>query len=573
MKILLMGNPNVGKSAIFNRLTGADVIVSNYPGTTVEFTRGTLKSGSKRIEVIDVPGTYTLEPACKAEEIAVRILDNETDDVVVNVMTATNLERSLFLTLQLAQRKRPMVIALNMWDEATHTGIKIDIQKLEEILGVHCIPTCAISGEGIKDLVEMVGKARVPVLEVDPSRRWQQVGDIVSRVQAIRHRHHTLAERFADLTVQPLPGLILAAAVLFVAFTAVRFIGETLIRIVFEPFFENAWRPLMAVLSALLNGRGFVHDILIGKLVDGGIDFGQSFGLLTTGLFVPLGAVLPYILAFYTVLSILEDTGYLPRLAVIMDVMMHRIGLHGLAIVPTLLGLGCNVPGILSARILETRREKFIAVTLTSIAVPCMALQAMVIGLLGKHGAAGLGIVFGTLFIVWVALGIVLKRFIKGDSPEIFVEIPPYRFPYISGLVKKIWLRMKWFLKEAVPFVLLGVLIANLLYSLGIVNLTGRFLSPVISGLMGLPQEAAGAIIIGFLRKDIAVGMLVPLGLTLKQLVIASVVLSMFFPCIATFSIMLRELGAKDMAKAFGIMVFTSIVVGTVLNFLIPSGL
>ncbi|MBN2037067.1 MAG: 50S ribosome-binding GTPase, partial [Chitinispirillaceae bacterium] len=324
MKILLMGNPNVGKSAIFNRLTGADVIVSNYPGTTVEFTHGTLKSGAERIEVIDVPGTYTLEPSCKAEEIAVQMLDNETDDVIVNVLPAINLERSLFLTLQLAQRKRPMVVALNMWDEAKHTGIKIDVQKLEELLGVPCIPTCAISGEGIKDLVETVGKARVPVLEVDPSRRWQQVGEIVSRVQAICHRHHTLAERLADLTIQPLPGLILAAALLFAAFTAVRFIGEGLIGIVSEPFFEKAWKPLMAGLSEHLNGGGFVHDILIGKLVDGAIDYGQSFGLLTTGLFVPLGAVLPYILAFYTVLSILEDTGYLPRLAVIMDVMMHR---------------------------------------------------------------------------------------------------------------------------------------------------------------------------------------------------------------------------------------------------------
>ncbi|MBN1127493.1 MAG: hypothetical protein JXA71_00800, partial [Chitinispirillaceae bacterium] len=216
---------------------------------------------------------------------------------------------------------------------------------------------------------------------------------------------------------------------------------------------------------------------------------------------------------------------------------------------------------------------KFIAVTLTSIAVPCMALQAMVIGLLGKHGAAGLGMVFGALFIVWVVLGVILKRFIKGDSPEIFVEIPPYRIPYLGGLVKKIWLRTKWFLREAVPFVLLGVLIANLLYTLGVVDFTGRFLSPVISGLMGLPQEAAGAIIIGFLRKDIAVGMLVPLGLTLKQLVIASVVLAMFFPCIATFAVMVRELGVKDTAKAIGIMLVTSIVVGTALNFLIPSNL
>jgi ferrous iron transport protein B len=573
MKILLVGNPNVGKSALFNRLTGADVIISNYPGTTVGFTRGKLKLGQERMEVIDVPGTYTLEPTCKAEEIAVRMLDAETESVIVNVVDATNLERSLYLTLQLVERKRPMVIVLNLWDEAAHVGIKIDVSKLEEIFGVPCIPTCAISGEGIKRLVEKISSSNIPIVNVQPSFRWQQIGGIISSVQTVRHRHHTIAERLSDATLQPLPGLILAAAVLWVAFTAVRFIGEGLIGLVFGPFFENAWKPLMTKFSAVLGGGGIIHDFLIGRLINGGIDYGQSFGLLTTGLFVPIGAVLPYIFAFYTLLSILEDSGYLPRLAVILDVVMHRLGLHGLAIVPTLLGLGCNVPGMLSARILETRREKFIALTLMSIAVPCMALQAMVIGLVGKHGAVGLGIVFGTLFVVWVVLGLVFSRLVKGDSPEIFIEIPPYRFPYIAGLVKKIWIRIKWFLKEAVPFVLLGVLIANVLYTCGIVRLAGRLFSPVITGLMGLPADAAGALIIGFLRKDVAVGMLVPLGLSLKQLVIASVVLSMFFPCIATFSIMLRELGARDMAKAAGIMIISSIFVGTILNIIIPAGL
>ena len=571
MKILLMGNPNVGKSALFNRLTGADVIISNYPGTTVEFSQGKITIGGKHIDIIDVPGTYTLEPTCRAEEIAVRILENEPDAVIVNVLSSINLERSFFLTMQIIEKRRPMVFCLNMWDEAAHAGIRIDEHKLESILGCPCVPTCALSGQGIKQLVERVSQARVPDLVTEASNRWETIGVIVGKVQTVRHRHHTFTDRLVDASVHPLPGLVFAVMILAVSFAAIRWIGEGLIGLVFEPFFEGVWSPLMMHLSTALGGNGFLHDLVIGKLIEGQIDYGQSFGLLTTGLFVPFAAVLPYIFAFYTILSVLEDVGYLPRLAVISDVLMHRIGLHGLAVMPTFLGLGCNVPGVLSTRILESRKERFIAATLTAIAVPCMALQAMVAGLAGRHGVRGLLLVFGTLGVVWLILGLILRRLVKGESPEIFVEIPPYRLPDFRGLLKKIWIRVKWFLKEAVPFVLIGVFFVNLLYTLGVVRAAGYVLSPITTRVMGLPAEAAGAIIVGFLRKDIAIGMLAPLSLTLKQLVIASVVLSMFFPCIATFSVMLRELGIKDMIKSAGIMITSSIIVAGILNMVLPS--
>jgi ferrous iron transport protein B len=571
MKLLLMGNPNVGKSALFNRLTGADVIISNYPGTTVEFSQGKVKIGEEQIDIIDVPGTYTLEPTCRAEEIAVHILENEPDAVVVNVLSSVNLERSFFLTMQLIGKRRPMVVCLNMWDEAAHAGIHIDERKLEAILGCSCVPTCALSGQGIKQLVEKVSLARVPDLAVETSNRWENIGMIVGKIQTVRHRHYTFADRLADASVHPLSGLVLATMVLAVSFAAIRWIGEGLISLVFEPFFNGVWSPLMMHLSASLEGSGFLHDLVIGKLIEGHIDYGQSFGLLTTGLFVPFAAVLPYVFAFYMILSVLEDVGYLPRLAVISDVLMHRIGLHGLAIMPSLLGLGCNVPGVLSTRILESRKERFITATLISIAVPCMALQAMVAGLAGRHGVRGLLLVFGSLGVVWFILGLILRRLVKGESPEIFVEIPPYRLPDFRSLLKKIWIRVKWFLKEAVPFVLIGVFFANLLYTLGVVRAAGYVLSPITTRVMGLPAEAAGAIIVGFLRKDIAIGMLIPLSLTLKQLVIASVVLSMFFPCIATFSVMLRELGVKDMVKSVGIMITSSIIVAGILNLALPS--
>ena len=571
MKILLMGNPNVGKSAVFNRLTGANVIVSNYAGTTVEFTKGSMRIAGRQVELIDIPGTYTLDPTNKAERIAVEMLKGgKEEDVVINVVEATNLERSLNLTLQLIKQDVPIIVALNFWDETKHKGISIDVEKLENILKVPCVPICAVTGQGVKHLVERIKEAKPSSLEYDDQEKWHEIGNIIEKVQTITHRHHTLLERLSDASVRPLTGLPIAVIVLFLTFKLIRFVGEGLIGYVCEPVFENLWSPLMLKLSSFLGSAGFVHDLVIGHLVEGQIDYGQSFGLLTTGLFVPLGAVLPYVFAFYLVLSFLEDFGYLPRLAIMVDTLMHRLGLHGLAIVPMLLGLGCNVPGVLATRVLETRRERFISVTILAIGVPCAALQAMVVGLLGRHGMAKVGIVYGTLFIVWLILGVLLNHTVKGKSPEIFVEIPPYRIPYFRGLSKKIWIRMKWFIREAVPFVLLGVLIVNILYTLGIIQFLGKFTAPVVTRLLGLPQEAVGALIVGFLRKDVAVGMLIPLGLTAKQLIIASVVLAMYFPCVATFATLVKELGVVDMLKSAGIMIISSLLVGGLLNLILP---
>ncbi len=562
-----MGNPNVGKSVVFNRLTGVDVICSNYPGTTVEFTKGSMRIKGKHTEVIDVPGTYTLEPTSKAEEVATKMI--REGDIVINVVDATNLERSLNLTLQLLKRKVPMLVALNLWDETKHTGISIDVEKLEEILGVPCVPTCAITGEGIKQLVEEISEAKVSTYEYEESERWQEIGNIIAKVEKITYRHHTFLERLGDASVAPATGIPIALIILYATFKIIRFIGEGLVGYVFEPLFEKLWAPLMLKLSGLMGSQGWLHNILIGKLVDGEIDFVESLGLLTTGLFVPIAMVLPYVFAFYLVLSFLEDSGYLPRLAVLVDTLMHRVGLHGLAIIPMMLGLGCNVPAALSTRIMETRRERFISATLMAIAVPCMAQIAMIVGLVGKYGARGLATIFGTLFIVWVVLGVLFNRFLKGESPEIFVEIPPYRIPYLKGLLKKVWIRVKWFIKEAVPWVLVGVFIINVLYTFHIIEFIGKFTAPVITKVLGLPLEAVGALIIGFLRKDVAVGMLAPLGLTLKQLIIASVVLTMYFPCVATFTTMAKELGFVDMLKSAGIMVISAIIAGGLLNLIL----
>ena len=567
-RILLMGNPNVGKSVVFSRLTGVHVIASNYPGTTVGYTRGFMKLGEKEAEVVDVPGTYTLEPTSEAEEIALRMLNS--GDLVINVVDATNLERNLNLTLQLLEKGTPMVVALNMWDDVGHWGIHIDVGRLEELLGVPVIPTVAITGQGIKELVESVPRASSPHLP--PSghdERWVTIGNIIDQVQQVTHRHHTWLERLEDASVKPLTGSLIALAVLVGTFLAVRFIGEGLIGYVFDPLFENLWTPVISGLSSLLGGSGFLHSTLIGNIVNGEVNYIESFGLLTTGLYVPVAMVLPYIVSFYLMLGLLEDIGYLPRLAILMDTVMHRLGLHGYAIIPTLLGLGCNVPAVLATRILESKRERFIAATLISIAVPCAALQAMVFGLVGERGGQYVAMVYGTLFVVWIILGFILNRLVKGFSPELLIEIPPYRLPLWQTVLQKLWMRAYGFLREAVPIILAAVLVINILYTLGVFDAIANFTAPVITGLLGLPKEAVVALVIGFLRKDVAVGMLAPLALTAEQLVVGSVVLAMFFPCMATFVVLLRELGVFSLLKAAGIMVTVALLVGGLLNLIL----
>ncbi|MGQ9546303.1 MAG: FeoB small GTPase domain-containing protein [Dehalococcoidia bacterium] len=569
-RILLMGNPNVGKSALFSRLTGTHIIASNYPGTTVGFTKGYLKLGAEQAEIVDVPGTYTLEPTSKAEEVAVQML--KEGDLVIDVVDATNLERNLNLTLQLLERRAPVIVALNMWDDTRHRGISIDVAKLQELLGVPVVPTVGITGQGIRELIRRLPEAKVPEearTYSNSDERWLRVGDIVRQVQSLSHRHHRWYEHLEDVSSHPVGGIVAAIVVLFGIFWFVRFLGEGIITYIAEPLFQHLWAPVLMRLSLALGGGGFWHNVLIGELIGGEIDYFQSFGLLSTGLYIPLGAVLPYIISFYLALGILEDIGYLPRLAVLVDTVMHRLGLHGYAIIPTILGFGCNVPGIMATRILESRKQRFIAATLISIGVPCAALQAMIIGLVGQQGLGYVAMVYGSLFISWVIIGLILNRTVKGFNPELLIEIPPYRWPPWRVIGEKLWLRVSGFLKEALPIVLGAVLVVNTLYGLEVFDAIASITAPVLTGLWGLPKEAVAPLIVGFLRKDAAMGMLASLHLTAKQLVISSTVLAMFFPCVATFAILARELGVRDLLKAVGIMMMAALISGSLQNLIL----
>ncbi len=567
MRILLMGNPNVGKSVLFSRLTGVHVITSNYAGTTVHYTQGFMKLGEYQVEVIDVPGTYTLEPTCEAEEVARRIIDS--GDIIINVVNATNLERNLYLTLQLLEKKVKLIVALNMWDDTRHQGINIDLDGLRKALGVPVIPTVATTGEGIKTLVENIPKAvslEIPVRSHE--ERWAAVGNIIEHIQQVTHRHHTFSERLADASVRSFSGALIAIIVLTAAFIIIRFIGETLIGYVFDPLFEKFWVPVLTGLSVLLEGNGFLHNILVGTLIEGNVDFVQTLVFQRPLCTVRHGPALYHFLLLgsrfsgrYGLSAAFE--------AVLADTIMHRLGLHGYAIIPTLLGFGCNVPAILSTRILESKRERFIAATLISIAVPCAALQAMIFGLLGSHGWKYVAMVYSTLFVIWIVLGTILRQIVKGFTPELLIEIPPYRLPPWKTTLQKLWMRTYGFLMEAVPMILGAILVVNVLFFLGVFEVIADFTAPVVNGVLGLPKEAVTALIVGFLRKDVAVGMLAPLSLTAEQLVVGCVVLAMFFPCIATFVVLLRELGIINMLKSAAIMITAALITGGLLNFIL----
>ncbi|MBC7218318.1 MAG: ferrous iron transporter B, partial [Candidatus Caldatribacterium sp.] len=302
---------------------------------------------------------------------------------------------------------------------------------------------------------------------------------------------------------------------------------------------------------------------------DGHIDFERSLGLLSTGVYVSLGAVLPYVFAFYFVLGILEDVGYLPRLAVFLDGFLHRLGLHGYSVVPMLLGLGCNVPGIMATRILESEKERFVVTLLIAIGIPCSAQQALIVGVLAPYGVAPVLTVYGTLLVVVVLLAFLLKYLVPGFRPPLICEIPPYRLPFPKAVLSKLWVRLRGFLRDALPVVFLGVLAVNLLSLTNAFPYLAKVISPWFAKVLGLPQEALFVIALGFLRKYMAMGLLLPLGLSVKQLVIASVILSLFFPCVAAFVVILREFGWKRLLVAVAIMLSFAFLVGSFLNLLL----
>ncbi|HRU39862.1 MAG TPA: FeoB small GTPase domain-containing protein, partial [Candidatus Goldiibacteriota bacterium] len=467
-----------------------------------------------KYEIIDTPGIYSLEAESAAEQVAVKIVREA--DLLVNVIESTNLERNLNLTLQLIKTGKPMVVVLNFWDETKHVGVEIDATKLGKLLGVPVVTACAVTGEGIKDLVASLGAAKPGNIAFRQREIWKEIGNIIENVQKVYHKHHSAADRLADLTIQPLTGLPIAALILAAVFVIIRFTGESLITHVFDPAFSRLYMPLIGKLSAAVSVP-FIRELLVGKTGEAM----TSFGILTTGIYVPFVSVLPYILSFYLALSFLEDTGYLPRLAVLLDNIFHRFGMHGFSAVPIVLGLGCKVPALFSLRILASEREKILTAVLVLMAAPCMPQTAMIFSVGAKYGAGAVLTVFSVIFSVSLLCSFLLNKALRGEAPELFMEIPPYRMPSARMMFRKMWFRVRVFLFEAVPMIVFGVFVINVLDILGIIHFLSDTLGKATSFLMGVPAETGIVMVLGFLRKDMSISMLAPLNLDAKQFIIA----------------------------------------------------
>ncbi|MDO8803183.1 MAG: fused ferrous iron transport protein A/B [Elusimicrobiota bacterium] len=570
-RILLAGNPNVGKSVVFSRLTGLEVISSNYPGTTVEYTAGNIILAGERFSLVDVPGAYSHAAANKAEEVAASLLDEEDKALVLNVVDATNLERNLFYTLELAGLGAPIIILLNKWDIARRRGVTIDAAALGRQLGVRVIPFVATTGEGLsglKSAVEDFNSGRLPSpapVPAGPDEKWKLIGRISAGCQKLEHKHATLLDRLEDITSSPSTGLPFAAVMMLAVFWAIRFTGEGLINNVLDPAFRHGWLPLVkAALSGLAEG-GFLKTLLLGVTP---VPM-ESFGLLTTGLYIPFVTVLPYIISFYAALGLLEDIGYLPRLAIMLDSSMHRLGLHGYGTIPLMLGLGCKVPAILATRVLETPRERVIAAALTLALAPCMPQTAMIMSILSPYPLIYTLAVFAAIAAAGIASSLLLSRMLKGETPELFLEIPPYQTPCVPVLAKKLYFRVKDFLVEAVPMIVLGVLVINLLDLSGVLSGLSELFKPAVTGLLGLPAETVSVMTLGFLRKDISIAMLAPFALPPGSIVVASVFLSLYLPCLGGFMVTVRELGARNAALVFAMNFAAALVFASALNLLL----
>lgn len=561
-KVVLAGNPNVGKSLIFSRITRIGIVTANYAGTTVDMKSGHVNFRGSEYEIIDGPGIYSLEEFSKTDEIAVKLIENA--DIVINVIDATNLERNLNLTLQLIKKNKAMVVCLNFWEETAHKGITIDVKELEKLLGIPVITVSALQSEGISDLLASLIQAETSDLVFDSDDNWNYIGNIVGKVQKLSHRHHTFLESISDLTLHPVWGILIAFFVLIFTLIIVRSLGEGLIKEVFEPFYSFMYNPLLQSLVSKIPSP-IIRSLLVGNSPDPL----QSFGILTSGIYIALVSVFPYFFSFYLVFGFLEDFGYLPRLAVVLDKFFHRLGLHGYSSIPVMLGLGCKVPAFMATRSLTNKREKVLTITLIFMSAPCLSQSAMIVSLGMSYGAGTVFAIYSILIALALGMNWAMNCvFKKEDTSDFFTEFPACRIPSIKLMAGKLWIRIVDYFAEVLPMIGAGVLVMNILDALQVLKLITEVIQKPANILLGLPPEIAPVMLLNFLRKDASVALLVPLKLTAHEFIIACIFLTLSTPCVASFFTLFKELGNKTALKLTGLMLLIALVSSSLIHFI-----
>ncbi|MFN0152728.1 MAG: ferrous iron transport protein B [bacterium] len=629
--VVLVGNPNVGKSVIFGHLTRSYATVSNYPGTTIELTRAPGSEIAGTPEVIDTPGTNSLTPLSEDERVTRDVLLDTPDARVLQVADAKNLRRALLVAIELAELEIPFSLILNMWDESRAREIEIDTRRLAKALGVSVVTTVATRREGLDAAIRSVGEARASsfslalpeelaaahaqtvallpsamrgrrgiaamLLAGDPDlarRLAPEIGaEAVRRIEAIRRTltrgtAETIAGRFtrarlraADailaqcyttgraqhragaalgrITTHPVWGVPFLLAVLYATYQIVGVFGAgTAVDFLENTVFARYVNPF-AIGAAALLPWAFARDLLVGE-----------FGIVTMALTYSVAIVLPIVFFFFVVFGILEDSGYLPRLAVMLNRAMRLIGLNGKAVLPMVLGLGCDTMATMTTRILETKKEKTLTTFLLALGVPCSAQLGVVLALTSQLSiwvtAIWGSVVLATLFCVgWIA-----ARVLPGDSSDFIIELPPLRVPTLGNILQKTLARLEWYLKEAVPLFVLGTVLLFVMARTGALAFLERAASPIVVNVLSLPPQTAGAFVAGFLRRDFGAvflgdaaraGELSPL-----QILVAVVVLTLFVPCVANYFIMIKERGFKSATAMIAFIFPFAVVVGGLLN-------
>ena len=620
-KVVLVGNPNVGKSVLFNALTGAYVTVSNYPGTSVEVARGTTVIAGERFEIIDTPGMYSLLPITEEESVARRILLEDSPDMIIHVIDARNLERMLAMTIQLVEAGLPVILVVNIMDEAERLGITIDIPLLATRLGIPVIGAAIAKKRGLLEIREIISNYHRSVhpipeysrrLENDIAeiaglfrsrftlspktvallllQRDQEITDLVSAKEeegftaveakinekkyARRESFHldlslerrkitekllkgvfcapdkrktTFGEKLSQWAVRPLTGVPLLLIVLY--YGLYQFVGVfgagTLVDFLEGTLFEEHFNPWISGIVKETLPWPIIQELFVGE-----------YGIITLGLRYAIGIILPIVATFFLFFSILEDSGYFPRLALLVDRLFKKIGLTGRAVIPMVLGFGCDTMATMVTRTLETVRERIIATLLLSLAIPCSAQLGVIMALLSQAPGALL-VWFICLLLIFLVVGVLAARIIPGETPMFYMELPPMRLPQLSNILTKTYSRMQWYFMEILPLFILASVLLWIGKITHVFEKMSDWAAPVMAAI-GLPREAAVAFIFGFFRRDYGAAGLYDLQtkglLNPRQITVAAVTLTLFIPCIAQFLIIKKERGAK-VAAAIGLFV------------------
>ncbi len=601
--VALIGQPNCGKSTLFNQLAGYKSLSANFPGATVEYTRGQTYLDDEIIEVIDLPGTYSLSWYDDAEKETVKALFKEDIDVIVNILDASTLVRSIELTIELMSLEKPIVVALNMMDEALRKGIYINVNKLENVLGVKVVPVIAKKGKGIKDLLKAIKNAKKPskrcVYSKDVEKYINAIASCIeknnlqnewpSKLMAIKAiegfeacqkpLENSVCEDVLNQAKFALKdGLVIVQerhALCMDIFEAVAKVKkkekknfeEKLDTVLLHPFFGYISMIVIffSIFYIVFHGGVPVENFIIGIFdkIDHFIDLSLANYKLThaivkgvvDGVGAAFGIAFPYLLPFLFLISLLEDVGYLPRIGFLLDSTMHKMGLHGTSMIPFVSGYGCSVPAIMATRILKSRKEKIISAFLASL-VPCSARTTVIMGLVGYFIGYGYAILLYVINIVVIMVsGIILKKLLPGISPEMALDIPPYRLPTFKTLLLKTWHKVKDFVFLAVPMLIGGSVVLTLISYYHLDNIINAIFKPFME-LLGLPSTIGVVLLFGVLKKELTLLMLyqalglsslsqIPQMLTHNQMLIFTIFVMFYIPCLATIAAIKKEVGLK----------------------------